>query len=386
MFSRGIPGNSLSNQRGQVLIVVMGFIVLMVLTTISLSNMLQQDIRMVRRVKEKEQARLLAEAGVHRALVKMNDDGYPSFPQNDYVSGSLDTGSYSVDLTEAAGRHLVVSTGTVSGVSSLASVEVEDNTPTALNYFSGASANLRIKIHTNVNDASITGDIHANNDVFLVAQNNSQIGVDGDVSATGVVQEGTKHYDPDNRDTDVIINGLANDQAVIFEGAEQITFPEFDYELYRQAAEEDGILYETDMSFGTETLSPNNGIVYVDGDVDINGILTINGSLVARSIDISPNCKLDQKKYATPNVIIAREGDITVRGYLGVEEGLVYASQDLLSRENWGPVIQINGIMLAGRDILIWNVKTLIYYNYVFISPPNMTEESAGVEIVGWYK
>jgi hypothetical protein len=57
-----------------------------------------------------------------------------------------------------------------------------------------------------------------------------------------------------------------------------------------------------------------------------------------------------------------------------------------LSRENWGPVIQINGIMLAGRDILVWNVKTLIYYNYIFISPPNMTDESAGVEIVGWYK
>ena len=386
MFNREIRASNICNQRGQVLIVVMGLIVLMVITTISLSSMMQQDVRLVRRVKEKEQARLLAEAGVNRALVKINDDGYPSFPQASYVTGSLDTGSYSVDLTAAEGRHLVESTGTVSGVSGMVSAEVEDNTPTALNYFSGAGANIKIKIHTNVNDGIITGDIHANNDVFLYAQNNASLTVNGEVSATGIVQEGTKHYDSDSKDTDVVINGLVNDQAVIYEGEEQITFPEFDYSSYRQAAEDDGILYTSDTTFGTETLSPNNGIVYVDGGVDINGTLTLNGSLIAGSIDISPNSKLDQKIYEGPNVILASNGDITIRGYLAIEEALVYASQDILSRENWGPVIQIDGLLLAGRDILIWNVKTIIYYNYVFIAPPNMTEESGGVEVVSWNK
>ncbi|MGB2598912.1 MAG: hypothetical protein WBB86_08620 [Candidatus Omnitrophota bacterium] len=384
MSSREIPENRLKDQKGQILLIVMGFIVLMVFTTVSLSFMMQQDVRLVQRVKEKEQARLVAEGGVNHALVKINDEGYPSFPQSGYVSDSLDTGTYSVDLSETGGRHLVVSTGTVSGVSETVTAEVKDNTPTALNYFSGAGANIRVKIHTNVNGASITGDIHANNDVFLIAQNNARLTVDGDVSATGIVEEGNKHYDSDNRDTDVVINGLNNDQATIYEGEEQITFPEFDYTAYRDDADSGGILYESDKDFATETLSPGNGIVYVDGDAVINGTLTLNGSLVARSINIAPNAKLDQYKSGETDVIIARDGDLNIRGYLSTEKALVYASQDILSRENWGPVIQVNGLILAGRDILIWNVKTYINYTYDYILPPNMTEESAGVDVVSW--
>jgi cytoskeletal protein CcmA (bactofilin family) len=384
MFSQEIPVNRLKNNKGQILIIVMGFIVLMIFTTVSLSFMMQQDVRLVERVKQQEQARLIAEAGINHALVKMNDEGYPSFPQSGYLSGSLDIGSYNVDLLQTGGRHLVVSTGTVSGVSEDVSVEVKDNTPTALNYFSGAGANIKIKIHTNVNDGSITGDIHANNDVFLSAQNNANLTVTGEVSATGIVQEGTKHYDSDNRDSDVIINGLADDQATVYEGEDQITFPEFDYAAYRQAASDDGILYESDKDFGTETLSPSNGIVYVDGDVIISGTLTLNGTLAAESINIAPNARLNQIKNGNNNVVIARDGDITIRGFLSVEEALIYASQDIISRENWGPTIQVNGILLAGRDILIWNVKTHIYYTYVYITPPNMTEESAGVDVVSW--
>ncbi|MGB3242224.1 MAG: hypothetical protein WBB66_05155, partial [Candidatus Omnitrophota bacterium] len=87
----------MNNEKGLILIIVMGFIVIMILAVASLSFMMQQDVRLVQRIKEKEQARLMAEAGLNHALVKINDEGYPSFPQTNFVTGNLDTGSYSAD-------------------------------------------------------------------------------------------------------------------------------------------------------------------------------------------------------------------------------------------------------------------------------------------------
>jgi len=372
-------GNDRNGRKGMVMIIVMVFTGLMVLSIVFLSTMIHRDIRLIQRAKVREQARFMAEAGLHHAFAKIKQDGFDS--RADF-NDSLDTGSYSVTFSETGGRHLVQSVGTVLGVSETVSAEVEDNTPTALNYFSGAGNDITIKVHTNIDDAEITGDIHANHDVYLIVQPHAQLTITGDVSATGIVVEGNQHYNSDNKDTDLWINSVNNDGATIYEGTIRITFPDFDYAKYKEAAQDDGLYYSSSQNFNNQTLSPDNGIVYVDGDVTVQGTCTLNGGMIADTITISGT--LDQAKTGDRNVIIAKEGDIQISGRLETEEALVYAEQDIYTHEHWGAEVVINGIMLAKRNITMWNFRTDIDYSYVYILPPDMTEESSGFRVISW--
>lgn len=372
------------NKSGFILGVIMAYIGLMLLVTVTLSFMMQQDVQMIYRIQEKEQARLLAEAGVHEAFVKINDEGYPSFPRTGFVSRTLDTGSYTVDLAETGGRQMATSNGTVSGVTETVSVELKDNTPTALQYLSGAGTD--VNIYAFLAGSSISGDIHANNNVNLMAGRwIARLDITGDVSATGIVTEGTTHDADDSYDNNVYINGDNNDTAVISEGADSITFPTFNYTEYQQEANDAGDYYVGDQTF-TGTLSPTGGLIYVDGDVDITGSCVLNGGMIANNITVAGGLfgatleqnSVENDKY---NVIIAKGGNIQVYGRLQIEKALLYASQDIRSAQVLAE-IDINGIILAGRDITMWNFITLIDYDYVSITPD--IEES--FEVVSWNK
>ncbi|MBU0571571.1 MAG: hypothetical protein KJ995_03365 [Candidatus Omnitrophica bacterium] len=372
---------------GMVLVMVLGFMALMILSTVSLSTMIQQDVNLIRGVKEKEQARFAAEAGINHALARIDADGFALGTAATINSdpGLFDSGSYTVTFSEpVSDRHLITSTGTVLGVSRAVTVEVESEEAVnpATDYFSGAGGNISIKLHTNVTGAIITGDLHANGDVSLRVQNNAELTITGDVSATGTVSTVSQSGGT------LILNGNTID------GAPVISFPIFDYSTYRTEAEDvdnpgSDDYYEGDQVFpsGLVTSSPANGIVYVNGNVSISGQCTINGGLIADNIAIETNSKLQQNKTAhNRNVIIARTGDIVVRGHLAAGEAIVYAKQDIYTHENWGPIIDISGSMIAEGDITMWNEKAIIYYNHVKQAPLDMTEESGTASVVSWNK
>jgi len=357
------------NRKGIVLAMVLGFLALMVMSVLPLASMIQQDARLIVHVREKEQARFMAEAGVNHALAKIRNDGFAS--RADFV-GALDIGSYQVVFSQVGARHLIISTGTVGGVSETVSAEIADNTPTALNYFSGAGND--IQINALVADANIAGDIHANNNVYLKASPwFSLLTVTGEVSATGIVKEGTK-YDQganDMWDNKVFINGANDDTAIVYEGANRITFPSFDYlkASYRQTAIDSGDYYSSNQTFNSASLAPAGGIVYVEGNAVFVGACTLNGGIIADDILIAGS--LTQFKAGDKNVILAAGGDIKIRGRFSVDEALVYASQDIKSIQAFSE-INIDGTMLAGRDISMWNVLTLIQYNYVKMAPVDL--------------
>ncbi len=372
------------NQRGLVLVIVMAFMALMLLSTVSLSIMIQRDIRLIRSIKEKEQARYAAEAGVAHALAAIKNEGFAS--RADF-SDTLDTATYSVTFSETGGRHLVTSVGTVSGISKTVTAEVADNTPTALNYFSGAGND--IKINSLVANATIVGSIHANNDVYLKSGPIiAHLWVTGTVSATGIVKEGSRLHQTDGfwgayLDTHVYINDVNKDNAVVFEGVSRITFPTFDYASYEQAAIDSGDFYSGDQVFSSETLTPGDGIVYVDGDAEFRGPCGINGGIIADNIRVIGT--LSQYKAGNRNVILAKTGDVRIFGRLYTQEALVYAAQDIASLQILAE-IEVNGIMLARRDITMWNFITTINYNYVYITPSDMMDENgeAPFKLISW--
>ncbi|MBL7072272.1 MAG: hypothetical protein ISS33_00675 [Candidatus Omnitrophica bacterium] len=364
-----VSSKTKKNRKGMVLAMVLGFLALMVLSVLPLSSMVQQDARLIERVREKEQSRFMAEAGINHALSNIQNDGFAA--RADF-SGALDIGSYSVVFSQVGSRHLVISTGTVNGISEIVSAEISDNTPTALDYFSGAGNDIRI--NALVANATIVGDIHANNNVYLKAGPVfAELTITGDVSATGIVKEGMRLHTGswDMLDNNAYINGANDDAATIYEGENRITFPSLDYlkASYLQAATDSGDYYSGNQTFNSASLSPGNGIVYIDGDAVFTGNCTLNGGIIADSIAISG--ALSQNKTGNKNVILAVNGDIRIRGELSVGEALVYASQDIKSIQA-GAEIDINGTMLAGRDIRMWNVLTLIDYNYVHILPEDL--------------
>ncbi|MFH1394949.1 MAG: hypothetical protein ABIH09_02195 [Candidatus Omnitrophota bacterium] len=373
----------LQGKKGVVLATVLGFLALMIMTMLPLASMIQRDVRLVQRVREKEQARFMAEAGINHALAKMRTDGFDARAN---FTGTLDTGSYNVTFSEVGARHVINSVGTVSGISETVLAEISDNTPTALNYLTGAGND--IMINSLVSNAMVSGDIHANNNVYLKASPwFSFLTVNGDVSATGIVKEGQKYNsgNMDKWDDNVAINGAANDTAMVYENQDRITFPTFEYmnTVYKQAAQDSGDYYSSNVTFNSATLSPTNGIIYVDGNVNFLGNCILNGGIIAEDILVAGS--LYQFKSGDKNVILAKDGDIKISGVFSVNEALVFAAQDIKSIVAQA-VLNVNGIILAGRNIDMWNVLTTIQYTYVAVSPSDLMGEDGTdtFSLVSW--
>ena len=112
-----------------ILVMVMAFVLLMAISAISFTTVLRRDIELIARAKLSEQAKNVAEGGVHHALAKLFTEGFSSRAN---FNGTLDTGTYSVTYTDVGERTLITSVGTVLGVSRTVSAEVKSNFPDAL--------------------------------------------------------------------------------------------------------------------------------------------------------------------------------------------------------------------------------------------------------------
>lgn len=381
-WNQGIRVSKMIKNKGMVLFIVLAIVALMTITTVSFTGVLKQDIQLINGVKTGEQAMDLAEAGINHAFAKINKDGFSAMSG---FSGSLSTGTYSVRFvqTSAAGRILIVSTGKAGGLSRTVSVEIANKFPSSLLKIFGGGNDVKVRAMGRDSSVIIIGDIHANNGVELRAQGrNGFVIITGDVSATGIVQEGSQHYNADNLDSRVFINGLNGDRASITEEAARIVFPAFPYEKWKQEAIDADNYYDSSQTF-SGTLSPSNGLIYVDGSVTIDGSCTLNGGIIAN--DITINGTFEQRKSGDRNAIIAKQGDIAISGNFKTQEAIVYAKRDLLAR-GAANFVDINGIMLAERDISFWEVSTIVIYRYILTYPSDLigTSETEKVEIISW--
>jgi len=345
--------------------------------------MLKHNIDLVGVVKYQAQAQYVAEAGIMHALARIKNENFGS---RSNFNNNLSVGSYRVTFSKIGDRYLVGSVGTVGTKSDAVSVEIEDYTPSAM--YTICSAGNDLKINAFIAGAEVNGDIHANNNIDLKAAFIfSRLDITGTVSAGGLVKEGSRLHVTDGwsgglMDRNVYINGANEDNATVDEGADRKKLPSFNYQRYREEAVDSGDYYDTDQVFNGETFTPANGIVFVDGDVNMQGTCIVNGGIIANSIEIVGT--LTQTKSGNRNVIISRAGDIGVRGRLNTEEAVVYAERDIRSLEI-GADIEINGVMLARRDIYMWNFLTTIDYNYLSTSPADMGDKiTQPFGIVSW--
>jgi hypothetical protein len=371
----------LRGRKGFAMVMVMGFISLLFITAVSLSTMIARDMRLVDRAIKSEQARSMAEAGINHALARLETDIWAKSS----FSGNLASGSYSVAFSKKGTRQLITSTGTVGEVSVVSSAEIKDNIPPPLDYLIVAGND--VKLRSFISAATITGKIHANHDVLLTSGAFfSNLYINGDVYAVHNVLEGDVHYTSDSSDTRVYINGLNRDSAVVYESPTPVMTisPIVNLAVYKQKAIDSGNYTNGNLDVTNRTFTPANGIVYVDGDLTLRGTCTLNGGVVANNIYVIGN--LIQNKTGDRNVIYAKSGDIRIYGSMNVGKALMYAWQDIRGPQD-SSTLRLTGLMVAKRDVSMWNFLVNMTYTYAPVYLKDMLGEGGGeivFDVVSW--
>ena len=374
----------IKNSKGAVFITVMVISMLLTFIAVTASNMLLQDVHMIQHLKKTTIAQNIAEAGINDALATLIQNGFAAkdtdFPLSDNNFGG---GSYVVTVSEVGSRVLLTSVGTFDGVSRTVSVEVEDNTATALYYMMATGTDLRLRAFF-LGLADVNGDLNANNSITLRAQALALIDIDpcGNGCCDGSISAGNKIFKTTGFLGFIQIAGSET------EGSAAVTFPQFDYASYQIQADASGDYYAGDTDFGsvgnTTALNPGNVIVYVDGTATFYGTINLSGGIVADKIVVRG--QLNQIKSGNKNIIIAKDTDIEVRYRLEAEEAIVYAARDFKVLTA-GAYVTVTGSLLAARNIHIWNLISFITYNHKLQSPAGLLGaggEEEPFRVVSW--
>lgn len=358
------------NKKGVVLVTVIVISMLMAFIGMSASNMLLQDMHMVRRLKHSNEAQYLAESGISVALATLASsfsakDNPANFPQTD-----LGNGTYDVTVSESEGRVLLSSEGVARGVSRTVALEVKDNTVEALNYMMSSGADFQI-FAMNSGLANIKGNMHGNNLMALMAIWDGVISINpcGEVCCNGSVSASGPLYLVE------IEGGVITFQQPPTRGVPTVAFPTFDYVHYKNLASAGGgrntDYFSGNKTWRDEEIRPVNGIVYVEGRATFRGTCHLYGGIVADEISI--NGKLYQHRSGTRNVIVSRTGNIEVWHELEAEQALVCAGQDfgMVSSNN---VLNLTGTIIAKRYFTIVEPGSPVTYQHLSFNPDGILD------------
>ena len=374
----------LKSEKGAIFITVLIISMLTIFIAVGASNMLLQDVHMIKHLKRSMQAQYVAEGGISDALAKIAASFSAKDNPGNFPLTNLGDGTYDVTVTQSGGRVLLSSVGIVEGVSRTVSCEVRSNIASALYNMMSSGANLRLRA---LNDAwaDINGDLHSNNKMWLHTQKDGWMDIDtcgedccdGSLSATDSID---LHETTPN--TLVYHGSLAP-----YDGT--VTFPTFDYLFYKNLALTGGgegvdhFSSSGETEFVDATLNPVNGIVYVEGTARFRGTCHVNGGIVADKIIVQG--ELYQHKAGMYNVVISRTDHLRVMGRLDVEEAVVFAGDDFRIFDT-GVIVNITGTLIAKGYLHVWDKKTFITYNHKLLDPGGMLgpEGSNPIYVVSW--
>ncbi|MBL7158037.1 MAG: pilus assembly PilX N-terminal domain-containing protein [Candidatus Omnitrophica bacterium] len=376
------------NKKGVVFVSVLVISMLMVLIGVSASNMLLQDVHMIRRLENSTKAQYAAEAGISDALATLVQNGFVAKDTMFPLADTIGEGSYTVSVTESGERVLLTSVGTVNSASKTVAVEVKDAVPNALYYMLCGGNNVKFRAFF-LGLADINGDIHANNDITLRAQAIALIDIgpcpagdcDGNVSAGDDISKSTGFL------------GFINIAGTETEDAGMVSFPEFDYDYYKTLAQDSSDYYSSNTTIGststTTNLSPGNGVVYVDGMLTLRGTINLTGGIVAEKIEVRGQLNQTKDTSHNTNVIIAKgggsPGDIKIFNELATEEAVVYATRDFDVVAAFS-VVNVTGALIAGRNIRVWDAASFVTYNHYILTPGGLSGDDSDdtISIVAW--
>ena len=368
----------LKNAKGTIFIIALVTSMLMILVAVGASNMLLQDSYMIKRLRRSQQARYIAEAGLSEAVSFLLGTASTGWSAGG-GGASFAEGAYAYVISQIAGRWLVESTGTVQGVSKVASMELENLTQPALQFALATGGDVSIKAVSG--SITVLGDIHANGDMLLKEQGSpTTLRVQVSAPATGrATSVGTYSASMGNVTVDDAINSGG--------GRPAVPMPVVDFASLRAAAQATGTYYPAGQAFNNGVPSLNGGaagIVFVDGAASFTGANTITGGFVADGdITMNNGNSISQIHDATNNYPIFMSNGALMKLYGNfntIQGNLVFAT-NLIKIRTPGGGSQVLGCVIAGGDLdVVANADTTLTYFQV-IAPLVLPE---GIDITSW--
>jgi len=328
-------GSDHAAQRGSALVVVLGLVVLMALVGAMMAAITGQSAYRVRKTLKSSCALAVAEAGVADAIEIMNTNFAAGVGVS--YSEAFGGGSYAVTtvVDTNSGNIVIESIGSYEGETDTTRLELLGDKYamwTALAgeclVICGGDAILE------TTSPIINGRVHANGNIFHSSGN---IVVLGDLTANGVIQ----------------VIPQSGYQAI--PGYPILDIPTYlPFDSWRELALNGGLYYEGNQTWGKIDLSPGNGVVYVNGDVEINNQSSLTGTLVA-SGSISINNRFTQTQFAArwPSLLAGVDVNLYNRGRY---TGAIFAGNNITSRNSKvvdGQVMALNNVYLSGKIVVV---------------------------------
>jgi hypothetical protein len=308
-----------------------------------------------------------AESGVSEMYNRLQSDPEEWIGRS--FTNALGSGFYVVSATVVGSTIVVESTGTAAGVSQTTAIELLGDvdqgalqtTPSVFSGIYGILAGGNVVLETSAMD--IHGAVHANGNIDSSRGNPR---VHGNLTAGGSIQVTPQ--------TGYTANG----------GGASVEVPAGDFfSAWKAKAQNGGIYVDGDYQIAKTTVVPGNGVVYVEGNVEIQNRSGLIGTLVAMG-NITVANQFTHTPYADDWPAMLCAGNIELynrNNYVG----LLYTRGNLLTRNNK----QINGHIIAVGNVEIENncdVEPPADVTYVLDPDAEPVAETIAIVPGGWIK
>ncbi len=313
-----------------------------------------------KRYSVRSQALALAEAGVAEMYENVQTN-------NTYWAGRSITNAYGPGQYIAAAAWkssyiiTITSTGTVDNISASTILEVlADRDYDYVSFFTGRFAIVTGGDCTvDTGALNIQGNIHANKNIEHTRGNSK---VDGDLSAVGTIA--LPPYGAHTVTTNASYAGLPR------------LYP---FSPWKTLAQNGGTYFNSSQVFSKDTFVPGNGVLFVEGDVLIENLTKLTGTLVATGNIIVEN-RFIQTAYTTNRPCLMAGGDVMLYNHNDYR-GLIYAGGNFVSRNNK----QIDGMVMAMGNGFVENNCDIIPTGEDYDLFPGEPEiDGDRVQVGGW--
>jgi hypothetical protein len=351
-----------NEKEGSALIVVVCLSAIMLMMGAGLLWITKNSAHMAGVIRTEASALAVAEAGIADMMAKMegplsnfyywasatNED---SFGEGRY---------YVVTRMNTNGRVLIDSTGYVKDGDFRTVVEILGNLVEDYEYALGVNGVILAggDIVLKSSAMEVNGDIHANGNVTQTAGNPE---VNGSISCGG-----TCNVTPTGTNT-------------VTEGAPDKTVPDLrPFTWWEQMAQSNGIYYGSSVVLPGVDLRPTNGVVYVNGDIEIANSSSLVGTLVA-SGSITINNRFDQSPFNTnwPCMLAGVNVELLNRNTYW---GIIWAANDVINNNRR----HIDGGIIAMNNVVSENQMDLTPITAPDWDPLVLTNYSVVVVMGGW--
>ncbi|MBI2095022.1 MAG: hypothetical protein HYT89_02515 [Candidatus Omnitrophica bacterium] len=313
-------------KQGTIFLSAMISALLMAIVGGSIYRLSSQDMHYVAQLKKSLQAQQLAEAGLSEALNTLKDDWNQKDSAGAFPETDLGAGSYDADIVQSSGRVLISSVGAVDGTTRTATAEVSGpSSSSVLDYAIAAGGNAVIDSGTGQSPGSIVGDIYSGGNAVLDGPSSGGVlAITGGVDAGGSIDSSSS----------VTISGASTPDH------EEVAFPTVDMAYYQNIATVNGNYTDGNRTYNNTSPIPSDpagGVIYVSGNITIQGTQSTTACLVAGG-----NITINKSGSAYPCVTINAPDSMPA---VVTQGNFTYSSTG-----NGGAYLTINGVSYSGGN------------------------------------